>query len=155
MLYPEFSDAVKQFVTACSTPELREELTSPDGIEGVMRLGLADQSSLTDEVRAAVLEPFRSNESRHALADTGIGLEFEGFQEIARALPTLDTPVRIVYGARDRILPDVGETMARAAVDLPQAIVTALPDCGHFLQEEAADELGPLLADFFAAEPMS
>ena len=35
--------------------------------------------------------------------------------------------------------------------DLPQATVTALPDCGHFLQEEAPEEIGELLASFFEA----
>jgi pimeloyl-ACP methyl ester carboxylesterase len=99
-----------------------------------------------------VLEPFGSSEARRALADAGIGLQLEGFQEIARELPALDVPVRIVYGAEDRILPDVEQTMARVAVDLPQAVVTALPGCGHFLQEEAAGEVGELLAAFFAAE---
>jgi haloalkane dehalogenase len=39
--------------------------------------------------------------------------------------------------------------MARVEVDLPQADVTALPDCGHFLQEDAPVEVGALLARFF------
>jgi pimeloyl-ACP methyl ester carboxylesterase len=59
-------------------------------------------------------------------------------------------PVRLVYGEQDRILPDIAETMARVQKDLPQAIVTALPGCGHFLQEEAPEEIGELLASFFA-----
>jgi pimeloyl-ACP methyl ester carboxylesterase len=61
--------------------------------------------------------------------------------------------VRIVYGAQDRILPDVAETMARVHADLPQAVVTELPACGHFLQEEAGEEIGELLASFFAEPP--
>jgi pimeloyl-ACP methyl ester carboxylesterase len=40
--------------------------------------------------------------------------------------------------------------MARIARDVPQAEVTALPACGHFLQEEAPQEVGELLARFFA-----
>ena len=35
--------------------------------------------------------------------------------------------------------------------DLPHADVTVLPDCGHFLQEEAPAEVGALLARFFAS----
>ena len=150
LLYPEFSEAVQEFVRACSTPELRDRLTSPEGLADVMRLGLSDPSNLTEDDMAAVLEPFRSSEARRALARAGIGLEPDGFQEIARGLPTLDLPVRIVYGEDDRILPDVGETMARASSDLPRAEVIALPACGHFLQEEAGDRVGQLLAEFFA-----
>ena len=48
-----------------------------------------------------------------------------------------------------RILPDVAKTMQRVSRDLPQTVVTALPDCGHFLQEECPDEVGRLLAEFF------
>jgi haloalkane dehalogenase len=150
LVYPEFSEAVLQFIKACSTPELREQLTSPDGLAAAMGLGLADESNLTEEVVTAVREPFRSEESRRALADAGIGLEPEGFAEIARLLPTLRMPVRVIYGEQDRILPDVAETMARVKADLPQAEVTALAGCGHFLQEEAPGEVGSLLAGFFA-----
>jgi pimeloyl-ACP methyl ester carboxylesterase len=150
LVYPEFSEAVMEFIKACSTPELREQLTSPEGLEAAMRLGLADEANLTEEALQAVREPFRSAESRRALADAGIGVEFEGFVEIARLLPSLRIPVRIVYGAKDRILPDVAETMGRVQADLPQAVVTELPGCGHFLQEEAGQEIGELLARFFA-----
>jgi haloalkane dehalogenase len=150
LVYPEFSEAVLQFIKACSTPELREQLTSPAGLEAAMGLGLADESNLTEEMLDGVREPFRTPESRRALADAGIGLEPEGFAEIARLLPSLGIPVRVIYGERDRILPDVRETMSRVKQDLPQAEVTALPECGHFLQEEAPDEVGALLARFFA-----
>jgi pimeloyl-ACP methyl ester carboxylesterase len=150
LVYPEFSEAVLQFIKACSTPELREQLTSPAGLEAAMGLGLADEANLTEAMLEAVREPFRSPESRRALADAGIGLEPDGFAEIARLLPSLRMPVRVIYGERDRILPDVKETMGRVKQDLPQAEVTALSECGHFLQEEAPDEVGALLARFFA-----
>lgn len=151
LLYPEFSPAVQEFVIACSTPGLRERLTSPVGLGEIMRLGLATETGLTDESLNAVVAPFASADSRRALANAGIGLEYEGFQRIARELSTLRVPIRIVYGSEDRILPDVDETMARAAADLPQAETTVLRDCGHFLQEDAPEELGSLLAEFFAA----
>jgi haloalkane dehalogenase len=153
LVYPEFSEAVLEFVRACGTPGVRERLTSPEGLEAVLRLGLADESRFTAEALARVREPFETDESRLALARAGIGLEPEGFAEIARLLPELRVPVRVVYGARDRILPDVAETMARVKRDVPQAEVTALPDCGHFLQEEAPQRVGELLAEFFGGNP--
>ncbi len=151
LLYPEFSEAVKEFVRACATPEKRESITSPAGLESVVCDGLADRAALTPEVLAAVLAPFGTPEARRALADAGIGLSRRGFVQIARRLPTLRIPVRVVYGARDRLLPDVAETMARVQADLPQAEVTVLPECGHFVQEEAPARVGELLARFFAA----
>ena len=84
------------------------------------------------------------------MADAGIGLQPEGFVEIAAAAALPAIPVRVIYGAQDRILPDIADTMARVKTDLPQAEVTVLPDCGHFLQEEGRSEIGALLARFFA-----
>lgn len=150
LVYPEFSEAVKEFVRACATPGLREQITSPAGLESILRDGLADPAKLSPEVLAAVQEPFRTPEARRALADAGIGVSRKGFVQIARRLPALRIPVRVVYGSRDRVLADVAATMARVKADLPQADVTTLPDCGHFLQEDAPEEVGALLARFFA-----
>jgi pimeloyl-ACP methyl ester carboxylesterase len=150
LLYPEFSDAVLEFVQMLMDPEQRDKVTSPEGLEEAMRLGLADESNLTEEVLSGVRDPFQTEESREALAKAGIELRVEGFAEIGRGLGSLRMPVRIVYGAGDRILPDVAETMARVKKDLPQAEVTALPNRGHFVQEESPEEVGDLLARFFA-----
>lgn len=150
LVYPEFDEMAVKFVETLSTPGPREQLTSPAGLEFSMKFGLADESNLTPEVLAAVLEPFQSDADRGALAAAGIGLDPSGFEEIARLLPTAfaDTPVRIVYGEQDRILPTVAQTMERVKSDLPQAEITTLPAAGHFLQEEAADQIGDLLAKF-------
>ncbi|HJR50103.1 MAG TPA: alpha/beta fold hydrolase, partial [Gemmatimonadales bacterium] len=150
LVYPEFSEATKAFVRDCSSPDRREEITSPSGLESIMRDGLGDPATLRAEVLAAVQEPFRAPEARRALADAGIGLSLKGFVQVARRLPTLDVPVRVVYGGRDRVLPDVADTMARVKADLPHAEVTVLPQCGHFVQEDAPLEVGALLARFFA-----
>jgi haloalkane dehalogenase len=150
LLYPELSEAVVEFVRLLRNPESRDRLTSPAGLESVMRRGLVDQSRLTDEVLQAVREPFRTEESRRALAAAGIQLELEGFAETGRRLHELRMPVRIIYGARDQLLPDVADTMARVERDLPQAVTTTLPNCGHFLQEEAPQRVGELLARFIA-----
>jgi len=40
--------------------------------------------------------------------------------------------VRIFYGERDRLLPDVATTMTRVKADLPHADLTAFPDRGRF-----------------------
>jgi haloalkane dehalogenase len=149
LVYPQMSEATKEFVRACSTPGLREKITSPEGLEAILRDGLADPATLRPEVLAAVQEPFRTAEACRALADAGVGLSLKGFAQIARRLPSLRVPVRVVYGARDRVLPDVADTMARVKVDVPHAEVTVLAHCGHFLQEEAPAEVGALLARFF------
>ena len=149
LVYPEFSADVVEFVRRCATPELREQLTSPAGLEGLIRDGVERPSSISSELAAAMLAPFREPDARLALAAAAIGLSTRGFQEIARDLPRLRIPTRIIYGERDRLLPDVAQTMARVQRDLPHAQATALPDCGHFLQEDAPEQVGGLLAEFF------
>jgi len=150
LVYPEFSASVIGFVRGLLSQARRAEMTSPEGLAEFMRLGVADPASLSDDVIAAVQAPFDGEEARQALAAAGVGLRASGFKEIARLLPTLEAPVRIVYGAQDRLLTDIAETVARLRVDLPQAEVTELPEAGHFVQEDASDEVGTLLAHFFA-----
>jgi len=99
---------------------------------------------------AALLEPFQTPDSRRALAAAGIGVERRGFIAIAQKLPSLRIPLRIIYGERDRLLPDVATTMARVKTDLPHAEVAAFAHRGHFIQLEAPEQVGDLLGRFFA-----
>jgi pimeloyl-ACP methyl ester carboxylesterase len=149
LVYPEFSDAVKEFVRACAAPDASERITSPSGLEEILRDGVADRA-IPSEILAALLEPFRTPDARRALAAAGIGVERRGFIAIAQKLPSLRIPLRIVYGERDRLLPDVAATMARVKADVPHAEVTALPERGHFVQFEAPEQVGDLLGRFFA-----
>ncbi len=150
LVYPRPSWAVLLFVLSLRLPGFRSVMTSPWGLGKAMQLGIADRSRVTAEMLAGVRAPFVSSEARTALVKTGCNLSPKGFQEIADQLSSLTVPVRLVYGERDRILPDVARTMARVKRDLPQADKFALPGCGHFLQEDQPDEVGRLLAEFFA-----
>jgi pimeloyl-ACP methyl ester carboxylesterase len=78
------------------------------------------------------------------------GIQLEGFAEIGRRLHELRMPVRIIEGRATSSCP-TWPTPWRARVerDLPQAVATALPDCGH-LHQEAPQQVGELLAPFLA-----
>ncbi len=149
LIYPNPSWAVILFVLSTKLPLVRSVMASPWGLKGAMRLGVHDHRNVTDEVVRGVQAPFKDAASRKALLKAGHGLSPKGFKEIADKLPGLEIPVRVIYGARDRVLPDVAKTMRRVKRDLPQTEVTALDDCGHFLQEERPDDIGELLAEFF------
>lgn len=150
LLYPELSQAVVELLAELSTPGPREHRTSDEGLAEVMRLGVTDPSLITDELMADVAAPFDTAEARQALARAGIGLPLSGLEEIAAGLSGIDVPVRAVYGEDDQVLPDVAETMTRLAADVAHAEVTAIPRCGHFLQEEAPEQVAELLTAFFA-----
>ncbi len=152
LVYPKQSWAVVLFVLACRTPGIRAVLSSPRGLKFSMRLGIHDKSNATEEMIRNVQAPFESKNARKALLKTAYGLHPGGLKRIVEWLPTFKGPVRIIYAEQDRILPDVAQTMQQVTVDMPQAEVTALPDRGHFLQEECPEELARMLADFFTAE---
>jgi pimeloyl-ACP methyl ester carboxylesterase len=150
LVYPEFPDAIVDFVTRLRDPQARAQLTSQQGLARELRRGVIDETVFTHDLVAAMVAPFADDDSRLALANAGIGLERKGFVDLAGRLPELHTPLRVIYGVQDRFLPDITETVARVQRDVPHAEVTALPYCGHFLQEEAPHEVGEMLAGFFS-----
>lgn len=149
LVYPEFAPSAIDFVRGLLTPRRREVMTSPQGLADILREGTSDGFTLGDDVIRAVQQPFIAPDARRALAAAGAGLRPAGFVEIARRLAGLTIPVRVVYGAQDRLLPDIATTVARLRVDLPQAEITELAGAGHFVQEEAPEQVGDLLARFF------
>lgn len=149
LLYPDLSLAVKAFVGICSLPLARQAITSDRGIRFSMRFGVSDRGLMDDAALEPYTAPFQSSDDRRALAASARGLSPGGLRRIEEGLPGLGIPARIVYGTADRILPDVAETMDRAAADL-DAEVTPLEGVGHFCQEERGTEIGELLAAHFA-----
>lgn len=150
LAYPRVTWALAAFVVATYTPGLRTLLTSQWGLAKALKLGVADPSRLSDETIRGYQQPFTSKAARRVLLKTGHSLHPGGIREIAKRLPSFQGPVRVIYGARDRILPDVEKTMSQVQRDLPQTELTRFADCGHFLQEERGAEVGELLAEFFA-----
>ena len=150
LVYPEFSAAVREFVADLNDPVRRDRLTSPEGLTEIMRTGVADRACLTEETIAAVLAPFAAADARTALANAGLGLEYRVFVDLGKRLPELRTPLFIVYGVQDRVLPDVAETMTRIQRDVPGATVTAVPHGGHFVMEDDPGTVGAKLEQFVA-----
>ncbi len=151
VVFPEMSWAVKVFLAASMTPGVRALMSSPWALKEIMRFGVQDKTRITPQVAGIYQAPFESTVSRKALIKALQGLHPGGFAAIAEGLAKFDKPVRVIYGERDRLLPDVADTMARVKRLLPQTELTAIPDCGHFLQEDRPEEVAELLAEFLAA----
>ena len=149
LLYPEFHWTAKAFVLATVVPGFRRLLSHPRMLAATLRFGVENKDRLTDEVLRPYLAPFHDSRSQRVLLKTANRLSMQGFETIASGLPDVPHPVRAIYGANDRILPDVAATMERLQRDLPATEVTALPGCGHFLQEDAGPQVGEMLRDFF------
>lgn len=152
MVFPEPSWVVSLFVAATRLRGLRGFISSPAGIALMFRLGIVDQTRVTQETLRPYQEPYVTKEARQALLQAGHGLHPRGFDRIVAALPGLTCPIRVVYGSRDRLLPDIKVTVTRLAALLPRVEVKELTNCGHFLQEDRPAEVADLLSDFFGRQ---
>jgi len=150
LVYPETSSAVKLFLLALKTPGLRDYLVSPKGIVAAMKLGVVNKGRLNREVLTPYTAPFTDPAARKALLKAASGLGMGGLAQIARALPGYGASVRLIYGEKDRALPDIAKTMRRLQRDHPEARLTALPNCGHFLQEDEPQRVAELISEFLS-----
>ncbi|MEM6633159.1 MAG: alpha/beta fold hydrolase [Bacteroidota bacterium] len=139
LVYPNFSWAVKLFGLATVLPGINNWLTSPSGIKQTIRLGVYHKDQLKKEIIHAYQAPFLDKASRKVLLKSVQRLSLKGFGEIEKKLLEFKGPILLIYGEMDKILPKVGRTMQRVQEDLPQSRLISLPNCGHFLQEDAPE----------------
>lgn len=148
LVYPETSLAVKLFLGATHIPGLKQYLTSARGLKGALFLGVSHKSNLTRETLTPYLKPFKEDKARKALLKSAQGLSPKGLARIAQELPKLPVPIRLIYGANDKILPDIETTMKRLQASVPKAKLTRLENCGHFLQEDSPIKVAELISEF-------
>ena len=149
LVFPEVHWTVTAFLLSLRTPGLRDYLVSPKGIVGTMKFGVVHKERLNRDTLTPYTAPFETRAARKALIKAGSGLGIGGLAKIAKKLPSLESPLRLIYGVNDRVLPDVAKTMQRLKELRPDAELTSLSRCGHFLQEDEPETVAELLADFF------
>ena len=150
LVFPEVHWTVTAFLLALRTPGLRDFLVSPKGLVATMKLGVVHKDRMNRATLTPYTATFETKPARKALIKAGGGLGIGGLAKIAKKLPTLEAPLRLIYGEKDRVLPDVAKTMRRLQELRPDAELTALPDCGHFLQEDAPEQIAELIAEFLS-----
>jgi len=148
LVYPKFSTAVKLFGLATMLPGIKNIITSKMGIKKAIFFGVHQKNKLTKEIIENYQYPFKDNNSRKVLLKSVQRLSLKGFDEISDQLKLFQGPVQLLYGEKDKILPNVGETMRKVKLDLPQSTIISYPDCGHFLQEESPLELSEVVINF-------
>ncbi|MFT5357188.1 MAG: pimeloyl-ACP methyl ester carboxylesterase [Polyangiales bacterium] len=150
LAYPNFSWAVALFAVGLKLPVTNRLLTSPQGVEAAIRLGVRNKARITPDVARLYSALYKDRERQHLLRRSGMELSLSGFKRIAAGLSKLDDkPSALVYGDEDRILPDVAKTMRRLHNTWPLSTLTAL-SAGHFIQEDVPVELGAALLNFVA-----
>ncbi len=154
LIFPELSWMARSFLGACKTPGLRSVLVTPWSLRRTLRFGVNSPERVAPEAYDGFCAPFPDRASRKALIKTIADPDLASLHDIAAWVTALDIPVQIVRGAKDRILPRMDHTADRILAALPQAQLETFDDCGHFLQEERPQEIGDVLARFFAPPPL-
>lgn len=93
---------------------------------------------------------------RAAVADFGMGLTLDGFEQAARMLFATDqrdvlaavkAPVLVVAGTEDKAAP-IADHAVKLAAAVPHARLVQLSGCGHLPELEAPERLNRAIADF-------
>lgn len=125
-------------------PELVREL-----VRGAFEAGAIQRDRLPDEVLDAYAEPYTTGDGPERFARVLDGLDGSGLAERGAELAAIDAPVLILWGEDDTVYPSsVGERLNDA---MPSSTLGLLPGCGHFLVEEAADTIGPMISEYLRA----
>jgi len=115
---------------------------------------------LAPDVRDAYLAPYDSWSNRAAVLrfvqDIPLRPEDPGYDLISKTAEGLgrfrETPAMICWGMRDFVF-DV-DYLVEWERRLPKAAVHRFPDCGHYVLEDASEEILELVRGFFAANPL-
>ena len=118
-------------------------------VRGAFEAGALQRSQLTDDVLDAYTEAYTSGDGPQRLARVLEGLDGRGLAGRESELAAIEAPVLILWGEDDPVYPSqVGERLNEV---MPSSTLGLLPGCGHFLVDEAADTIGPMIAEYLRA----
>jgi pimeloyl-ACP methyl ester carboxylesterase len=129
--------------------DMRERLHDIDDafvrswFETLFERGMGHRERLSDADLDEFRRPFEGPDGVERFARVARALDGEGLVGIEPRLEGLEIPAFVLWGEDDRFLP--AELAERLGDALPMASVALLPGCGHFLLEDAAETVVPLI----------
>lgn len=109
--------------------------------------GSASGARISEEVVAAYAAPFA--DAAGAFFRALDAIDGQGLAGREADLERIGFPVLILWGEDDPYFPPlVGERLNEA---MPSSALGLLPGCGHFIVDEAADTIGPLISEYLRA----
>jgi pimeloyl-ACP methyl ester carboxylesterase len=118
-------------------------------VRGAFETGALQRGRLTDDVLDTYAGVYDNGDGPERLARVLDGLDGRGLAGRESELAAIEAPVLILWGEDDPVYPSrVGERLNEA---MPSSTLGLLPGCGHFLVEEAADTIGPMIAEYLRA----
>jgi pimeloyl-ACP methyl ester carboxylesterase len=129
--------------------DMRERLDDIDDafvrswFETLFERGMRHRERLSDADLDEFRRPFEGPDGVERFVRVAMDLDGEGLVGIEPRLAELEIPAFVLWGEDDAFLP--AELAERLGDALPMASVALLPGCGHFLLEDAADTVVPLI----------
>ncbi len=120
-------------------------------VERLLPIGCEHKARLTPEVMAAYRGPYPTRADREptAIFPRAIVKSRPYLAEVVQALDALaDKPVQILWGKKDRVFRK--QELERWKRIFPDARVRVLEDAGHFIQEDAPEEIAREIRAFMA-----
>jgi pimeloyl-ACP methyl ester carboxylesterase len=115
-----------------------------------LRSGMGRSERLTAETVREYLRPFQGPEGADALLRLVRALDGTGLTGLEADLQALDIPVLLLWGEDDRYLPV--EVAERLNDLIPTSSLAVLPGCSHFLTEDAAETIAPLMFEYLRSK---
>ncbi len=140
-----------------ATRDLRERDPStltPGTVESWIRdalvTGTAEGSSIAEQDLRAYVLPWKGAEGPRAFWRAAQALDGAGLTGLEPVFEALETPVLLLWGEDDPFLPPaLGERLNEA---IPSSSLGLLPGCGHFLPEEAAETIFPMISEYLRVQ---
>lgn len=107
-------------------------------------------SDLGEEAFEAYLAPWRGEEGRQAFVRQALQFEEHHTGEIEPRLGSIEAPVLVAWGEEDGWL-DPSQA-PRLREKIPGSKLNLIPRAGHFVQEDAPDEVAEELVGFFSGD---
>jgi pimeloyl-ACP methyl ester carboxylesterase len=111
-----------------------------------MKLGVARPQVMTAEVAEMYRRPWVADSSSRRAFSLTVAVPPERIIEPRSNLARISVPTLVLWADRDRLFGK--RTARRLRDDLPDATMTVVPDCGHFLQEEQPELIAGHLRSF-------
>lgn len=117
-------------------------------VRSALRLGTVEDQLTDDDVRS-YLAPWAPPAPVGGLFRFARALDGIGLKQLERAMAGWDLPTLILWGEEDPFHPvDVAERLNAA---IPSSALGLVPECGHFLPDEAPETIFPIIAEYLRA----